>query len=71
MTKRKKKEEEGDIEEEKEEIKEVAELLKNFDSKDIVVILQEDKQIGNQKGIKNLKIKIEEFPLLKGKTLVE
>jgi|GEM_PF-1421339 len=71
MTKRKKKDEENEIEEEEEkgEIKEISELLKNSDDKELMIILQEDKEIGNQRGIKNLKIKIEEFPLLKGRIL--
>jgi DNA polymerase-3 subunit delta len=44
--------------------------LKNSDSKDLIVILQENKQIGNQKAIKDLKLKIEEYPIMKGNILV-
>ncbi len=76
MTRRKKKneDEDEDTEEEvsdKSELKQIAEMLKDINSQDLVILLYEGKTIGNQKILQGLKFKIEEFPLIKGRVLAK
>jgi len=85
LTKRKKKvedtededgyEEEGLEEEQlgndKDKLKEVVDMLEKNESKDLVIILEEKKEIKNTKILGKLKFKSEEFPLLKDTVLIK